>query len=256
MLVGVAFVPCLSFFIYLFISPEFLSFSAAQATDSIPCIQERTDFCYCCGLEVTPDYPHYEVMNPTVNHFPDGVYNDCRVVLEGFSVAIASKPSARRRNNTIARHRQRTENGAGGAGAGGGAAGGRAGAAPPRRRGSVTATTNNGNAATAQARRNTHHGGAMEERVRRNSNSISQVVPVDFDDIEEGDGGRSRARARSDATLLAVPEAEGPSIEIGGIERHRRTHHQRYRVESERHARNGGRNGQRTPINLRRNSVR
>ncbi|GMH76545.1 hypothetical protein TrST_g10076 [Triparma strigata] len=71
-----------------------------KATDSIPCIQERTDFCYCCGLEVTPDYPHYEQINPSVNHFPDGVYNDCRVVLEGFSVAIQNKPSNRRRHST------------------------------------------------------------------------------------------------------------------------------------------------------------
>ncbi|GMH56490.1 hypothetical protein TL16_g02146 [Triparma laevis f. inornata] len=67
-----------------------------KATDSIPCVQERTDFCYCCGLEVTSDYPHYEAINPSVNHFPDGVYNDCRVVLEGFSVAIQNKPKIER----------------------------------------------------------------------------------------------------------------------------------------------------------------
>ena len=62
-------------------------------------MKDRTDFCYCCGLEVTPDYPHYEKMNPNVNHFPDGVYNDCRVVLEGYSVAIQSRPADRRRRH-------------------------------------------------------------------------------------------------------------------------------------------------------------
>jgi len=80
--------------------PETCNHMVHKAVDSIPCIQERTDFCYCCGLEVTPDYPHYEAVNPSVNHFPDGVYNDCRVVLEGFSVAIQNKPSNRRRATT------------------------------------------------------------------------------------------------------------------------------------------------------------
>ena len=32
-----------------------------------------------CGVEVTPDYPHEEVDNPGVNHFPDGVFQQCRV---------------------------------------------------------------------------------------------------------------------------------------------------------------------------------
>ncbi|GMI10766.1 hypothetical protein TrRE_jg3075 [Triparma retinervis] len=58
--------------------PETCNHMVHKAVDSIPCVQERTDFCYCCGLEVTPDYPHFELMNPGVNHFPDGVYNDCR----------------------------------------------------------------------------------------------------------------------------------------------------------------------------------
>ena len=35
-----------------------------HATDSVPCLRERTDFCYCCGLEVMPDYPHDEKDNP------------------------------------------------------------------------------------------------------------------------------------------------------------------------------------------------
>ena len=33
-----------------------------------------------CGVEVTPDYPHEEVDNPGVNHFPDGVFQQCRVM--------------------------------------------------------------------------------------------------------------------------------------------------------------------------------
>lgn len=34
-----------------------------------------------CGEEVTPDYPHNEVRNPGVNHFPDGVFQNCRYVI-------------------------------------------------------------------------------------------------------------------------------------------------------------------------------
>jgi len=33
-----------------------------------------------CGEEVTPDYPHEEINNLGVNHFPDGVFQTCRVV--------------------------------------------------------------------------------------------------------------------------------------------------------------------------------
>ena len=35
-----------------------------KASDSMPRLRERTDFCYCCGLEVMPDYPHDEKDNP------------------------------------------------------------------------------------------------------------------------------------------------------------------------------------------------
>ena len=49
-----------------------------KVTDSIPCIRERTDFCYQCGTEVAGDYPHVEIDNPSVNHFPDGVFQNCR----------------------------------------------------------------------------------------------------------------------------------------------------------------------------------
>jgi hypothetical protein len=51
-----------------------------KITDGIPCIRDRTDFCYLCGYEVKGDYPHDEIKNPGVNHFPDGVFQDCRVV--------------------------------------------------------------------------------------------------------------------------------------------------------------------------------
>jgi hypothetical protein len=52
-----------------------------KITDGIPCIRDRTDFCYLCGEEVTSDYPHEEVNNLGVNHFPDGVFQKCRHVI-------------------------------------------------------------------------------------------------------------------------------------------------------------------------------
>ena len=53
-----------------------------KITDGIPCIRDRTDFCYCCGEEVLGDYPHEEVNHPGVNHFPDGVYQKCRTSMQ------------------------------------------------------------------------------------------------------------------------------------------------------------------------------
>jgi len=53
-----------------------------KTTDAIPCVRERTDYCYLCGTEVAPGYPHIEIDNPTVNHFPDGVFQECRKVME------------------------------------------------------------------------------------------------------------------------------------------------------------------------------
>ena len=53
-----------------------------KVTDGIPCLRDRTDFCYMCGEEVTPDYPHEEVRNPGINHFPDGVFQTCRKVAQ------------------------------------------------------------------------------------------------------------------------------------------------------------------------------
>ena len=78
-----------------------------KITDGIPCIRDRCDFCCkftnlnftivtigfdvfhfffflsksdLCGAEVLPDYPHDEVDNPGVNHFPDGVFQTCRIL--------------------------------------------------------------------------------------------------------------------------------------------------------------------------------
>lgn len=31
-----------------------------------------------CGMEVSQDYPHDEVKNPGINHFPEGVFQRCR----------------------------------------------------------------------------------------------------------------------------------------------------------------------------------
>ena len=53
-----------------------------KITDGIPCIKDRTDFCYCCGEEVMGEYPHDEVARPGVNHFPDGVYQKCLTLVK------------------------------------------------------------------------------------------------------------------------------------------------------------------------------
>jgi hypothetical protein len=52
-----------------------------KITDGIPCVKDRTDFCYCCGEEIMGDYPHDEVRRPGVNHFPDGVYQQCLSII-------------------------------------------------------------------------------------------------------------------------------------------------------------------------------
>jgi hypothetical protein len=52
-----------------------------KISDGIPCCRERTDFCYLCGVEVLGDYPHDEVKNPGVNHFPEGVFQRCRTII-------------------------------------------------------------------------------------------------------------------------------------------------------------------------------
>ena len=67
-----------------------------KSTDAMPCTRERTDFCYCCGVEVTPDYPHAEADNPTVPHFPDGVFQDCRAVQMGIATMMQKRRHARR----------------------------------------------------------------------------------------------------------------------------------------------------------------
>ena len=118
------------------------------------CVRERCDFCYCCGVEVLPDYPHDELLNPGTNHFPDGVFNDCRIVKEGGSPMRSNSGGGgrQRRNalqgggrrrrdavqplemyqaNTYLQYFGNGEEGAGGGGRGGGRRAGRAG----RRRG-------------------------------------------------------------------------------------------------------------------------
>jgi hypothetical protein len=35
-----------------------------------------------CGEEVTPDYPHEEAKRPGINHFPEGVFQKCRRLLQ------------------------------------------------------------------------------------------------------------------------------------------------------------------------------
>ena len=61
-------------------------------------------------MEVLPDYPHEEV-NTGINHFPDGVFNDCRVVTEGYAVALIKRTNERaagRRRNRNSRGRSRS----------------------------------------------------------------------------------------------------------------------------------------------------
>jgi hypothetical protein len=60
--------------------PDTCNHMVHKITDGIPCIHDRTDFCYLCGELVTADYPHDEVRNPGVNHFPDGVFQKCRII--------------------------------------------------------------------------------------------------------------------------------------------------------------------------------
>jgi len=35
-----------------------------------------------CGTEVAQNHPHDEIDNPGVNHFPDGVFQTCRIQKE------------------------------------------------------------------------------------------------------------------------------------------------------------------------------
>jgi hypothetical protein len=45
----------------------------------ILCVFARLDL---CGEEVLPDYPHNEVRNYGVNHFPEGVFQKCRNIIQ------------------------------------------------------------------------------------------------------------------------------------------------------------------------------
>lgn len=82
--------------------PDTCNHMIHKIVDAIPCIRERTDFCCklsfviivlyghhlivipsldLCGEEVLPNYPHDEVKNPGVNHFPEGVFQKCRHII-------------------------------------------------------------------------------------------------------------------------------------------------------------------------------
>ena len=65
-----------------------------------------------CGEEVLPDYPHDEVKNPGVNHFPDGVFQKCLKLIQREREAERErlKKIKRQRNNAKERMQQRNEN--------------------------------------------------------------------------------------------------------------------------------------------------
>ena len=59
-----------------------------------------------------PDYPHDEVKNPGVNHFPDGVFQKCLKLIQREREAERErlKKIKRQRNNAKERMQQRNEN--------------------------------------------------------------------------------------------------------------------------------------------------
>ena len=114
--------------------PDTCNHIVHKITDGIPCIRDRTDFCctnfmlsnfhFCilvylrnsisvfilyssnidlCGYEVTPDYPHEEVDNPGVNHFPEGVFQICRVMKQRQKDEERDKLRRTRRNRKPSR---------------------------------------------------------------------------------------------------------------------------------------------------------
>ncbi|KAJ1421699.1 hypothetical protein B484DRAFT_120343 [Ochromonadaceae sp. CCMP2298] len=99
--------------------PETCNHMIHRITDGQPCVKDRCDFCYCCGEEITGDYPHEEVKKRGVNHFPDGVFNSCRVVIQ------RAKDVERERLRKLKRMRSKQGNAIG--------ALGRAAAAAPRK---------------------------------------------------------------------------------------------------------------------------
>ncbi len=71
--------------------PESCNHMTHKNTDVMPCTRERTDFCYCCGVEISPDYPHAELDKPDIPHFPDGVFQDCRAVQLGYATMVQKR---------------------------------------------------------------------------------------------------------------------------------------------------------------------
>lgn len=65
-----------------------------------------------CGEEVLGDYPHDEVKNPGVNHFPDGVFQKCLKLMQKEKEAERErlKKIKRQRNNAKDRMKQRNDN--------------------------------------------------------------------------------------------------------------------------------------------------
>jgi hypothetical protein len=49
--------------------PDTCNHMVHKITDGIPCIHDRTDFCYLCGELVTADYPHDEVYSRSYTIF-------------------------------------------------------------------------------------------------------------------------------------------------------------------------------------------
>lgn len=58
-----------------------------------------------CGEEILGDYPHDEVANPGVNHFPEGVFQRCRhmILKDKEAERLRLKKIKRQRNNAKAR---------------------------------------------------------------------------------------------------------------------------------------------------------
>lgn len=92
--------------------PDTCNHMVHKITDGIPCIRDRADFCYLCGEEVLPDYPHDEVANPGVNHFPDGVFQKCLKLIQREREAERErlKKIKRQRNNAKQRMQERNRN--------------------------------------------------------------------------------------------------------------------------------------------------
>ena len=57
-------------------------------------------------MEVHPDYPHEE-LGTGISHFPDGVFNDCRVANDGYATALMKRTNERAAGRGRGRNRNR-----------------------------------------------------------------------------------------------------------------------------------------------------